>query len=136
MKRVIPKHTGIVAARSPQRVESAWRWLSQAAWDGMDAEVDVSRHVIAAWPLRQKFVRCTISQLHNIPRQPSPSRSTRLLQLLPNTTAAIMSDYEDEMDVDPKPSTDAIQFGTDKSSGKTKRLTADLPVEAADNLPW
>jgi replication factor C subunit 3/5 len=55
---------------------------------------------------------------------------------LPNTTAAIMSDYEDEMDVDPKPSTDAIQFGTDKSSGKTKRLTADLPVEAADNLPW
>lgn len=102
----------------------------------MDAEVDVSRHVIAAWTLRQTFVRCTISQLHNIPRQPPPSRSTRLLQLLPNTTAAIMSDYEDEMDVDPKPSTDAIQFGTDKSSGKTKRLTADLPVEAADNLPW
>lgn len=45
-----------------------------------------------------------------------------------------MSDHEDAMDVD-KPS-DAIQFSSDKSTGKSKRLTADLPVEAADNLPW
>lgn len=47
-----------------------------------------------------------------------------------------MSDYEDEMDVDVNPSKDAIQFSSDKSSGKSKRLTADLPVEAEDNLPW
>ena len=47
-----------------------------------------------------------------------------------------MSDFEDEMDVDVQPSKDAIQFSSDKSSGKTKRLTADLPVEAEDNLPW
>ncbi|RJE27456.1 replication factor c [Aspergillus sclerotialis] len=47
-----------------------------------------------------------------------------------------MSDFEDEMDIDVQPSKDAIQFSSDKSSGKTKRLTADLPVEAEDNLPW
>lgn len=46
-----------------------------------------------------------------------------------------MSDYEDEMDVDVQPSKD-IQFSSDKNSGKTKRLTANLPVEAEDNLPW
>ena len=47
-----------------------------------------------------------------------------------------MSDFEDEMDVDVQPSKDVIQFSSDKSGGKTKRLTADLPVEAEDNLPW
>lgn len=39
------------------------------------------------------------------------------------------------MDVDAPPTKD-IQFSSDKSSGKAKRLTADLPVEAGDNLPW
>lgn len=47
-----------------------------------------------------------------------------------------MSDYEGEMDVDVPPSKDTVQFSSDKTSGKTKRLTADLPVEAEDNLPW
>jgi replication factor C subunit 3/5 len=43
-----------------------------------------------------------------------------------------MSDHEDEMDVDvPKD----VQSGADNASGK-KRIVADLPVEAQDNLPW
>lgn len=43
-----------------------------------------------------------------------------------------MSDHEDEMDVDaPKD----VQFSSDNASGK-KRTTADLPIEAQDNLPW
>ncbi|PWY88068.1 P-loop containing nucleoside triphosphate hydrolase protein [Aspergillus sclerotioniger CBS 115572] len=45
-----------------------------------------------------------------------------------------MSDYEDSMDVD-APSK-AIQFSSDNTSGKAKRVAADLPVEALDNLPW
>ncbi|KAL2220459.1 subunit of heteropentameric replication factor [Thermoascus aurantiacus ATCC 26904] len=44
-----------------------------------------------------------------------------------------MSDYEDDMDVD-VPSKDAIQFSTSDTKGK--RIVADLPVEAQDNLPW
>ncbi|KAE8146638.1 P-loop containing nucleoside triphosphate hydrolase protein [Aspergillus avenaceus] len=45
-----------------------------------------------------------------------------------------MSDYEDEMDVDaPK---NSIQFSSDNVGGKAKRVAADLPVEALDNLPW
>lgn len=46
-----------------------------------------------------------------------------------------MSDYEDEMDMDPPPSKGTIQFSSD-SAGKGKRTAADLPVEAEDNLPW
>ncbi|RDK38414.1 P-loop containing nucleoside triphosphate hydrolase protein [Aspergillus phoenicis ATCC 13157] len=46
-----------------------------------------------------------------------------------------MSDYEDSMDVD-VPSKSAIQFSSDNTSGKAKRVAADLPVEAQDNLPW
>lgn len=43
----------------------------------------------------------------------------------------VMSDYEDEMDVDvPKD----VQFSSE-NAGK-KRTIADLPVEAQDNLPW
>lgn len=46
--------------------------------------------------------------------------------------ALIMSDYEDEMDVD-APS--KVQFTSDNASGK-KRTAADLPIAALDNLPW
>ncbi|KAE8354576.1 activator 1 subunit 3 [Aspergillus coremiiformis] len=46
-----------------------------------------------------------------------------------------MSDYEDEMDVD-APSKSTIQFNSDNTSGKAKRIVSDLPVEAQDNLPW
>jgi replication factor C subunit 3/5 len=46
-----------------------------------------------------------------------------------------MSDYEDEMDVDAPPKS-SIQFSSDNVSGKAKRVAADLPVEALDNLPW
>jgi hypothetical protein len=46
-----------------------------------------------------------------------------------------MSDYEDEMDVD-LPSKDAVQFSSDNQNAKGKRIAADLPVEAEDNLPW
>jgi replication factor C subunit 3/5 len=48
-----------------------------------------------------------------------------------------MSDYEDEMDVDVAPSKDtSIQFSSDNTAGKQKRIVADLPIEAEDNLPW
>lgn len=48
-----------------------------------------------------------------------------------------MSDYEDEMDVDIVPSKDkAIHFSSDNTAGKQKRIVADLPIEAEDNLPW
>lgn len=38
------------------------------------------------------------------------------------------------MDID-RPTGDAIQFGSDTAT-KGKRIVADLPVEAQDNLPW
>ncbi|KIW99311.1 uncharacterized protein Z519_00974 [Cladophialophora bantiana CBS 173.52] len=48
-----------------------------------------------------------------------------------------MSDYEDDMDLDAPPSRDkSIQFSSDHTAGKQKRIAADLPVEAEDNLPW
>ncbi|KAK5194004.1 Subunit of heteropentameric Replication factor C (RF-C) [Exophiala xenobiotica] len=48
-----------------------------------------------------------------------------------------MSDYEDDMDVDAPLSKDtSIQFGSSNLAGKQKRIVADLPVEAEDNLPW
>ncbi|KAL9621457.1 MAG: hypothetical protein Q9160_004100 [Pyrenula sp. 1 TL-2023] len=49
-----------------------------------------------------------------------------------------MSDYEDEMDVDidGPPSKSALQFSSDNTGTKGKRVAADLPVEAEDNLPW
>lgn len=48
-----------------------------------------------------------------------------------------MSDFEDEMDVDaPRPRDSAIQFSSDNTAGKGKRIAADLPIEAGDNLPW
>ncbi|OJJ72139.1 hypothetical protein ASPBRDRAFT_125894 [Aspergillus brasiliensis CBS 101740] len=46
-----------------------------------------------------------------------------------------MSDYEDSMDLD-VPSKNTVQFSSDNTSGKAKRVAADLPIEAQDNLPW
>ena len=43
-----------------------------------------------------------------------------------------MSDYEDEMDVDPPP----VIFSSDNTNTKGKRSAANLPVEAEDSLPW
>jgi hypothetical protein len=46
-----------------------------------------------------------------------------------------MSDYEDDdMDID-GPSTKDVAF-TSSTNAKGKRIVADLPVEAEDNLPW
>ncbi|RVX70406.1 hypothetical protein B0A52_05905 [Exophiala mesophila] len=48
-----------------------------------------------------------------------------------------MSDYEDDMDVDVSLSRDkSIQFSSEATAGKQKRIVADLPLEAEDNLPW
>ena len=49
-----------------------------------------------------------------------------------------MSDFEDDMDVDDVPTSKdaAIQFSSDNTAAKGKRIVADLPVEAEDNLPW
>ncbi|EHY54167.1 Subunit of heteropentameric Replication factor C (RF-C) [Exophiala dermatitidis] len=48
-----------------------------------------------------------------------------------------MSDFEDDMDIDVPASKDKlIQFSSDNTAGKQKRIVADLPVEAEDNLPW
>lgn len=49
-----------------------------------------------------------------------------------------MSDFEDDMDVDvdAPPSKNSIQFSSDNTAAKGKRIAADLPVEAEDNLPW
>jgi replication factor C subunit 3/5 len=48
-----------------------------------------------------------------------------------------MSDFEDDMDVDVPAAKDAsIQFSSDNTAAKGKRIAADLPVEAEDNLPW
>lgn len=47
-----------------------------------------------------------------------------------------MSDYEDNMDVDAGASKNAVQFSSDNTGAKHKRVAADLPVEAQDNLPW
>ena len=53
-------------------------------------------------------------------------------------SVTIMSDFEDDMDVDidgPHPKS-TIQFSSDNTGAKGKRIVADLPVEAEDNLPW
>lgn len=48
-----------------------------------------------------------------------------------------MSDYEDDMDVDGAgPKDAAIEFSSNNTAAKGKRIAADLPVEAEDNLPW
>jgi hypothetical protein len=47
-----------------------------------------------------------------------------------------MSDFEDDMDVDGPPPDRSIKFSSDNTTAKGKRIVADLPVEAEDNLPW
>jgi replication factor C subunit 3/5 len=46
-----------------------------------------------------------------------------------------MSDFGDEMDVDAPAANDTITFSSDNTA-KGKRITANLPVEAEDSLPW
>jgi replication factor C subunit 3/5 len=47
-----------------------------------------------------------------------------------------MSDFEDDdMDIDGPPSK-SFQFTSNNTDAKGKRIVADLPVEAEDNLPW
>ncbi len=45
-----------------------------------------------------------------------------------------MSDYDDEMDIDPPPRPEDVTFSADIAKGK--RSAANLPVEAEDTLPW
>ena len=47
-----------------------------------------------------------------------------------------MSDYEDDMDIDGLPLKESVQFGSLNAATKQKRIVADLPIEAEDNLPW
>ena len=48
-----------------------------------------------------------------------------------------MSDFEDDdMDIDGPPPSKSIQFSSNNTDAKGKRIVADLPVEAQDNLPW
>ena len=47
-----------------------------------------------------------------------------------------MSDFEDDMDVDGPLPDRSIKFSSDNTAAKGKRIVADLPVEAEDNLPW
>ena len=48
-----------------------------------------------------------------------------------------MSDFEDDdMDIDGPPPSKSVQFGSNNTDAKGKRIVADLPVEAQDNLPW
>jgi replication factor C subunit 3/5 len=52
------------------------------------------------------------------------------------TSTAIMSDYEDDMDVDVPREDIAVQFSSSNTGNKGKRSAANLPVEIEDNLPW
>ncbi|KAI1943794.1 Subunit of heteropentameric Replication factor C (RF-C) [Ophidiomyces ophidiicola] len=45
-----------------------------------------------------------------------------------------MSDIEDDMEIDAPPAKHSLSFGSEDVKGK--RIQADLPVEAEDNLPW
>ncbi|CRG92373.1 Replication factor C subunit 3 [Talaromyces islandicus] len=47
-----------------------------------------------------------------------------------------MSDYEDEMDVDSSAKGAAMQFSSNNTNSKGKKIVADLPIGAEDNLPW
>lgn len=49
---------------------------------------------------------------------------------------AIMSDYEDDMEVDAPVDKESILFSSDNTNAKGKRSAANLPVEAEDSLPW
>jgi replication factor C subunit 3/5 len=47
-----------------------------------------------------------------------------------------MSEYEDDMEVDGDVPQGSIQFSSENTAAKGKRIVADLPIEAEDNLPW
>jgi replication factor C subunit 3/5 len=48
-----------------------------------------------------------------------------------------MSDFEDDMDIDGSESKEqTVQFSSENTATKGKRIVADLPIEAEDNLPW
>jgi replication factor C subunit 3/5 len=47
-----------------------------------------------------------------------------------------MSDHDDDMDLDPLAPDSSTQFGSGSAAANGKRIVADLPVEAGDNLPW
>ena len=47
-----------------------------------------------------------------------------------------MSDYEDDMDIDEGAPKSSIQFSSENTTTRGKRIVADLPIEAEDNLPW
>ncbi|KAH8697800.1 putative DNA replication factor C subunit Rfc3 [Talaromyces proteolyticus] len=47
-----------------------------------------------------------------------------------------MSDFEDEMDIDSSAKGAAMQFSSNNTNSKGKKLVADLPIGAEDNLPW
>lgn len=46
-----------------------------------------------------------------------------------------MSDHDDDMDIDGPALTESIRFSAEGAT-KGKRIVADLPIEAEDNLPW
>ena len=48
----------------------------------------------------------------------------------------MMSDYEEDMEVDGPVASNAITFSSDNTNAKGKRSAANLPVEAEDSLPW
>lgn len=47
-----------------------------------------------------------------------------------------MSDLEDDMEIDGLAPKESIQFSSENTAIKGKRIVADLPIEAEDNLPW
>lgn len=51
-------------------------------------------------------------------------------------TFGIMSDFEDNMDVDGPSAKESILFNSNNTNAKGKRSAANLPVEAEDSLPW
>jgi len=82
----------------------------------------------------QKTTRFQVSQRRN--RQPTffpPRIDTTPFQIA--ETASKMSDYDDEMDVDPPVASRDVTFSADNTA-KGKRSAANLPVEAEDSLPW
>jgi hypothetical protein len=58
---------------------------------------------------------------------------TKTLAVLNNIK---MSDFGDDMEVDGEEPQTSIQFSSENTSAKGKRIVADLPIEAEDNLPW
>lgn len=46
-----------------------------------------------------------------------------------------MSDYDDDVDMDSTAQT-AMKFSSDNTNTKGKKIVADLPIGAEDNLPW